>query len=152
MPDAVAGLSGGRAADLYCGVGLFARFLAPSFESLVCVEQNPYALELAKTNVPGQGHEFSSLPVEDWVRTDSAKKPFDLVLLDPPRTGLAAPVRRWLAWAKPPVIVYLSCDPVTLARDSGELTKAGYVLQSLKAFDFYPQTSHMECNARFVLR
>ncbi len=67
VPDAVDGLSGGRAADLYCGVGLFARFLAPSFDSIVCVEQNPYALELAKANVPGKGHEFSPLSVEDWV-------------------------------------------------------------------------------------
>ncbi len=152
VPDAVAGLSGGRAADLYCGVGLFARFLAPSFDTIVCVEQNPYALDLAKTNVPGKGHEFSPLSVEDWVRTDSAKRPFDLVLVDPPRTGLAPSVRRWLASAKPPSIVYLSCDPVTLARDAGELAGAGYALQSLKAFDFYPQTNHVECNARFVLR
>lgn len=152
VPEAVAGLSGGRAADLYCGVGLFGRFLAPSFESVVCVEQNPYALDLARVNVPGTGNEFSSLPVEDWVRTDSARRPFDLVVLDPPRTGLAPPVREWLASSKPHSIVYLSCDPVTLARDSGDLIRAGYSLQSLKAFDFYPQTSHVECNARFVLR
>jgi tRNA/tmRNA/rRNA uracil-C5-methylase (TrmA/RlmC/RlmD family) len=92
------------------------------------------------------------MPVEDWVRTDSAKRPFDLVVLDPPRTGLAPPVREWLAASRPRTIVYLSCDPVTLARDSGDLVKAGYSLQSIKAFDFYPQTSHVECNARFVLR
>jgi 23S rRNA (uracil1939-C5)-methyltransferase len=152
VPDAVSGLSGGRAADLYCGVGLFGRFLASSFQNLVYVEQNPHALELAKANAIGKGHEFFCLPVEDWVRGDSAKKPFDLVLLDPPRTGLAAPVREWLIAAKAPTIVYLSCDPVTLARDAGELIRAGYRLQSLKAFDFYPQTSHVECNARFVLR
>ncbi|MGA2547930.1 MAG: class I SAM-dependent RNA methyltransferase [Rectinemataceae bacterium] len=152
VPDAVTGLSGQRAADLYCGVGLFGRFLSSSFQSLVCVEQNPYALSLARTNVPGDGHEFFSLSVEDWVRSDSARKPFDLVLVDPPRTGLAPQVREWLIAAKPAVIVYLSCDPVTLARDSGELVMGGYELQSLKAFDFYPQTSHVECNARFVLR
>jgi 23S rRNA (uracil1939-C5)-methyltransferase len=61
-------------------------------------------------------------------------------------------VRQWLASARPPTIVYLSCDPVTLARDAGDLSRAGYVLQSLKAFDFYPQTSHVECNARFMLK
>jgi 23S rRNA (uracil1939-C5)-methyltransferase len=152
VPEAVAGLSGRRAADLYCGVGLFGRFLSPAFESLTCVEQNPYALELAKANAPGADHEFFALPVEDWVLSESAAKPFDLVLLDPPRTGLTAPVREWLIASKPSVIVYLSCDPVTLARDSGELTRAGYALESLKAFDFYPQTSHVECNARFALR
>ena len=143
---------GDRAADLYCGVGLFGRFLSSSFRSLTCVEQNPHALELAKVNAAGESNEYFALPVEDWVRGNSARRAFDLVLVDPPRTGLAAPVREWLARAKPPVIVYVSCDPVTLARDSGELVKAGYELQILKAFDFYPQTSHVECNARFVLR
>jgi 23S rRNA (uracil1939-C5)-methyltransferase len=152
VPDALAGLSGERAADLYCGVGLFGRFLASSFKSLVYVEQNPHALEQARANASGQGHEFYDLPVEDWVRGSSARKPFDLVLMDPPRTGLSEAVREWLTKSKPPVLVYLSCDPVTLARDSGELVQAGYELQSLKAFDFYPQTSHVECNARFTLR
>jgi 23S rRNA (uracil1939-C5)-methyltransferase len=150
--DAVAGLSGRRAADLYCGVGLFARFLAPAFESVTCVEQNPYALELARSNAPAADNEFFALSVEDWVRSESAAKPFDLVLLDPPRTGLTASVRDWLIEMKPPVIAYLSCDPVTLARDAGALTRAGYALLSLKVFDFYPQTSHVECHARFVLR
>ena len=58
----------------------------------------------------------------------------------------------WLATVKPATIVYLSCDPVTLARDSADLVKAGYELKSLKPYDFYPQTSHVECNARFILR
>jgi 23S rRNA (uracil1939-C5)-methyltransferase len=151
VPDAVGGLSGRRAADLYCGVGLFGRFLSSSFERLVCVEQNPYALDLAKGNVPGPDHEFHALAVEDWLRSDSAEEPFDLVLLDPPRTGLSREVREWLVRTKPSTIVYISCDPVTLARDSGQLIDAGYSLKSLKAFDFFPQTSHIECNARFVL-
>jgi 23S rRNA (uracil1939-C5)-methyltransferase len=152
VPDAVAGLSGDRVADLYCGVGLFGRFLSPSFRSVTCVEQNPYALELAKANVPGEGHEFFPMAVEDWVRSESAEKPFDLVLMDPPRTGLAPPVREWLARTRPATIVYLSCDPVTLARDSAALVRSGYELSGIKAFDFYPQTSHVECNARFALR
>jgi 23S rRNA (uracil1939-C5)-methyltransferase len=152
VPEVVAGLSGRRAADLYCGVGLFARFLSPSFASIICVEQNPFALELAKTNVPGKGREFHALAVEDWVRSPEAAEPFDLVLVDPPRTGLSKAVREWLVGAKPATIVYVSCDPVTLARDSGELVRAGYELQGIKAFDFYPQTSHIECHARFVLR
>jgi 23S rRNA (uracil1939-C5)-methyltransferase len=152
VPEVVSGLSGERAADLYCGVGLFGRFLSSSFKSLVCVEQNPFALELAKSNVPGSGNEFYSLPMEDWVRSDSAKRPFDLVLVDPPRTGLAPVVREWLCSSKPKTIAYVSCDPVTLARDSAALVAAGFELQSLKAFDFYPQTSHVECYARFALR
>jgi 23S rRNA (uracil1939-C5)-methyltransferase len=152
VPDVIEGLEGSRAADLYCGVGLFGRFLSSAFGSVTCVEQDPYALELAKANVPGVGHEFYAGAIEDWVRSESAARPFDLVLVDPPRTGLAPAVRDWLISAKPATIVYVSCDPVTLARDSGPLVRAGYELQGIKAFDFYPQTSHVECNARFVLR
>ena len=152
VPEAVAGLSGEAAADLYCGVGLFGSFLSSSFSRVTCVEQNPFALELAKANVPGEGHEFHALSVEDWVRSGSAERKFDLVLMDPPRTGLGPAVREWLIRTKPGTIVYVSCDPVTLARDSGELVRAGYELQWVKAFDFYPQTSHVECHARFVLR
>jgi 23S rRNA (uracil1939-C5)-methyltransferase len=152
VPDAVAGLSGDRAADLFCGVGLFGRFLSSAFRSVVYVEQNPHALQQARANAVGSEHEFYDLPVEDWVRELSARKSFDLVLVDPPRTGLSAPVRQWLAASRPPTIVYVSCDPVTLARDSAELVRSGYELRSLKAFDFYPQTAHVECDARFTLR
>jgi len=152
VPEAVKGLSGTRAADLYCGVGLFGSFLASAFKSVTCVEEDSSALELAKANVPGAGHEFHALAVEDWVRSESAERTFDLVLVDPPRTGIAPVVRDWLIRAKPGAIAYVSCDPVTLARDSGALVKAGYELQGVKAFDFYPQTSHVECHARFVLR
>ena len=150
VPDALAGLSGALAADLYCGVGLFGRFLARSFGRVTCVEHNPFALDLARENVPGAANEFQSLPVEDWIRTEGAKRRFDCVVVDPPRTGLSAPVRAWLCAAKPPVVVYVSCDPVTLSRDAAELLRAGYALESIKAFDFYPQTGHVECHARFV--
>jgi 23S rRNA (uracil1939-C5)-methyltransferase len=151
IPDALAGLSGDLAADLYCGVGLFGRFLAKSFRKLVCVEQDPFALELAASNVPGGGHDFKALLLEDWIRSDAAKAHFDCVLLDPPRTGLSPEVRSWLVKKRVPAIVYVSCDPVTLARDVGELVRGGYALAGVKAFDFFPQTSHVECHARLVL-
>jgi len=148
---ATAGLSGQRAADLYCGVGVFGSFLASAFRSVVCVEENPEALALAKSNLPGGEHEFFALATELWTRGESAARPFDLVLVDPPRTGLGAEVRAWLGRSRPPVLAYLSCDPVTLARDARDLVAAGYELESLEAFDFYPQTSHVECHARFIL-
>jgi 23S rRNA (uracil1939-C5)-methyltransferase len=150
VPDALAGLSGAGAADLYCGVGLFGRFLARNFSRVTCVEHNPFALELAKANVPGKDNDFHALTVEDWIRTEGAKRRFDCVVVDPPRTGLSVPVREWLARSKPRALVYVSCDPVTLARDSGDLVRSGFVLESVKAFDFYPQTGHVECHARFT--
>jgi len=152
VPDALAGLSGARAADLYCGVGLFGRFLRRSFDEVVCVEQNAAALALAKENVPGAANEFHAASVEDWARGHGGRSfgRFDCVVVDPPRTGLSAPVRAWLVRARPPVLVYVSCDPVTLARDAGALVRSGFALESVKAFDFYPQTGHVECHARFV--
>jgi 23S rRNA (uracil1939-C5)-methyltransferase len=151
VPEAVEGLSGSLAADLYCGVGLFGRFLSKSFEKLVCVEHDPYALGLARANVPGRQHEYYAEAMEDWVMSSSARLAYDCVLVDPPRTGLAPAVKQWMARSRIPTIVYVSCDPVTLARDSGDLCRSGYRLVSLKAYDFYPQTSHIECHARFAL-
>jgi 23S rRNA (uracil1939-C5)-methyltransferase len=152
VPRLFEGLSGERAADLYCGVGLFSRFLGRRFAHLVCVERDAAALELARHNVPGSGHEFAPLAVEDWVRTKSAGLRFDCVLADPPRTGLSAAVRSWMIRARIPALLYLSCDPVTMARDIGELTRSGYVLKSLEGLDFYPQTSHLESFARLAWR
>jgi 23S rRNA (uracil1939-C5)-methyltransferase len=150
--EATEGLSGERAADLYCGVGLFGSFLASSFGSVVCVEENAASLAMARENLPGGKGEFHAQSTEAWTLSASARAPFDLVLADPPRTGLAPVARKWLAEAKPGRIVYLSCDPATLARDAGELLRSGYELESIKAFDFYPQTGHVECHARFKLR
>jgi tRNA/tmRNA/rRNA uracil-C5-methylase (TrmA/RlmC/RlmD family) len=154
IPEIMAGLGSGESgvvADLYCGVGLFSRFLAKRFAKVVCVEHNPYALDLARENAPGPGNEYHALTTEDWTRSDSARQAFDCVLVDPPRTGLAPELKAWFASSKPPLIVYVSCDPVTLARDAGELCAAGYSLETLKVYDFYPQTHHIECHARFRL-
>ena len=150
VPDALAGLQGRAAADLYCGVGLLGRFLARSFERVTCVEHNPFALELARGNVPGARNTFAALPVEDWIKTESAKEHYDCLVVDPPRTGLAPSVRAWLGSCSSPALVYVSCDPVTLARDAAELVRSGWRLECVKAFDFYPQTSHVECHARFA--
>ncbi|MDA8426471.1 MAG: TRAM domain-containing protein [Treponema sp.] len=155
VPRLLEGLSGEKAADLYCGVGLFSRFLGRRFAQLTCVEREAAALELARRNVPGHAgarREFAALGVEDWVRGRSAEGRFDCVLADPPRTGLSASVRSWMTRARIPALLYLSCDPVTMARDVGELTRSGYTLESLEGLDFYPQTSHLESFARLAWR
>jgi 23S rRNA (uracil1939-C5)-methyltransferase len=149
VKDAVQGLSGARAADLYCGVGLFGAFLSTSFDKVVCVEENPYALDLARSNLQGCESEFYALSVDDWLRSGSASGPFDVVVVDPPRTGLSPALRAWFAEAEVRRIVYVSCDPATLARDAGELVRSGYIFEGVKVYDFYPQTSHIECLARF---
>ena len=151
IPDVVADLSGRAVADLYGGVGLFSAFLGSAFEKTVCVENDPFSIELAKRNAPNSVNEFYPISVEDWIKGSSARRHYDAILVDPPRTGLSPSVRAWLAQKRAPVIVYVSCDHATLARDAADLKKAGYRLESLKVFDFFPQTGHAECHARFRL-
>ena len=72
----------------------------------------------------------------------------DAVVVDPPRSGLGPEVRRWLTQAMPGRLIYVSCNPVTLARDLGELVRSGLTLEEVGLFDFFPQTSHIETAAR----
>lgn len=149
--DACAGVGGARAADLYAGVGLFGAFLAERFERVVCVEQDARALGYASRNVGKRADSFAG-GMEEWTAGPQARRPYEYALVDPPRSGLAPSVRRWLSESKPPLIGYVSCDPVALARDAGALREAGYELVRLKIYDFYPQTAHVESYARFALR
>jgi 23S rRNA (uracil1939-C5)-methyltransferase len=138
-----------RAADLYCGVGLFGHFLAKDHETVLCVESEARSLECARVNLPDGSGEFYQQSVEAWVGGKRALGHFDRIVADPPRTGMATEVLQWLAQAEAPELVYISCDPATLARDARSLFKSGWRLASLKAYDFYPQTGHIECAARF---
>ncbi|MCP5453046.1 MAG: class I SAM-dependent RNA methyltransferase [Spirochaetaceae bacterium] len=152
VPAAVSGFSedakGDAAADLYCGVGLFGAFLSGSFRRLVCVEQERRSIGYACVNVP-RGASFSAMRIEDWTRSAQARERFDLVVVDPPRSGLGPAVRSWLASSRPSVVSYVSCDPVSLARDAGFLVDSGYTVESAELYDFYPQTSHIESHVRF---
>jgi len=150
VPAVCSDMSGERAADLYCGVGLFGAFLKRGFPRLVCVEQDERSIGYACSNV-GPGAGFSASSIEDWTRSAQARERFDYVVVDPPRAGLTATARAWLAAARPAYIGYVSCDPVSMARDAGFLVKAGYAVESASLFDFYPQTSHVESYARFRL-
>jgi 23S rRNA (uracil1939-C5)-methyltransferase len=148
FPFVVRDLEGGAAADLYSGVGLFGAFLAERFARLTLVESSSLSLAYARRNVQGDAHDFYPMIVEAWTGTDAARQRFDAVVADPPRTGLGTEVRRWLRAVRPARLVYVSCNPVTLARDLGELTRGGFALDEVGLFDFYPQTSHIETVAR----
>ncbi|TFG83617.1 MAG: class I SAM-dependent RNA methyltransferase [Spirochaetales bacterium] len=150
VPAVLEGMGGARAADLYSGVGLFGAFLKERFERLACVEQDQRSVGYACRNV-GREADFSALGVEAWTRSAQAMADFDYVVVDPPRAGLGPPVRAWLADRRPAVVGYVSCDPVSFARDAGALVRSGYRLDAVRIFDFYPQTSHMESYARFQI-
>jgi 23S rRNA (uracil1939-C5)-methyltransferase len=152
-------------ADIYCGVGTFAAFLQEKFSRIDLVEENTAALTLARENVRGGGRRFFAQKDEAWVRgltsagtgkagstgmKSEAGSPYGFAVADPPRQGFSPAVRHWLVEEGPPILAYVSCDPATLARDSGVLCRGGYRLETLTFYDFYPQTAHVESLAVFI--
>jgi tRNA/tmRNA/rRNA uracil-C5-methylase (TrmA/RlmC/RlmD family) len=152
--DAARPRPGEHALDLYCGVGLFAAGLAArvgSEGSVLGVEGEGRAVADARRNL-------HDLP---WVRLEHAPvaaaltgpaRPdrADVVVLDPPRTGAGGEVVAAIVALRPRVVVYVACDPASLARDVATAADAGYRLACLRAFDLFPMTHHVECVATLV--
>ena len=129
--------------DLYCGVGLFSLYAAPFAARVVGVELAPSACADYRHNLRGCAHaELIQGRVEE-VLPGLELRP-EVVIADPPRAGLGRDVVRALAALRPSLLLYVSCDPATLARDARELVRCGYSLQSLTLFDLFPQTYHLE--------
>ncbi len=150
VPWALADIRGESAADLYCGVGLFGAFLAENISRITFVESRAISISYARRNAAGDTHEFFPMTVEEWISSGAASSRPETVVVDPPRAGLSLEVRSWLTESAPRRLVYVSCNPVTLARDLSALTGGGFVLEDLRLFDFYPQTSHIEAVARLT--
>jgi len=145
--------SGQFAIDLYCGVGLFTLPLARRFARVTGVEAHPRAVEFARRNVERaklENVEIASLGVADWVKHSLSFEVLDFLLLDPPRVGCENAVITGLLALRPRRIAYVSCDPATLARDLKKLIAGGYSLDSVAAFDMFPQTHHVETVARLT--
>jgi 23S rRNA (uracil1939-C5)-methyltransferase len=139
---------GETAIDLYCGAGLFTLPLARSFKRVTGVEASAAAINYARRNLEDAQLDnvtFEIAGVGEWL-TENAEEyaPVDFVLLDPPRAGAGAEAVEGILRLKPRRIAYVSCDPATLARDLRALTGGGYRLDSLSAFDMFPQTHHVE--------
>lgn len=135
--------------ELYSGVGLFTHFIAPHASQLTAIESSPSAC----FDFAGNLDEFENISLYEGAvevilpEIVAQIKPIDLVVLDPPRAGLNAKARQALIDLAPKEIIYLSCDPSTLARDLRYFSEKGYILQSVHAFDMFPQTAHVECVA-----
>lgn len=146
------GLEGDTALDLFSGVGYFALRLAAKFHRVIAVESNPSSIRDLESNRnrAGASHlEPVKATAEEFLhRKASQRCVFDVVLLDPPRAGLGKEAAQRLAALGPSTIVYVSCDPATLARDLARLLAAGYQLERLQLIDLFPQTFHMESIAR----
>jgi 23S rRNA (uracil1939-C5)-methyltransferase len=142
------GRQGSIAWDLYAGVGLFSRALARKFQYVVAVEAA--ANDLIKS-FKGPGRRALEATTVEYLRSAvlQRERP-ELIVMDPPRAGVGAEVCALLERISAPEIVYVSCDPVILARDLKLLARSGYNLAELHMVDMFPQTFHLETVA--VLR
>jgi len=146
-----AGHSGALAWDLFAGVGLFARKLAGQYDKVIAVESAPAAIHALTANLRGTAGVAMRASTLQFLRENRGRTRPDLIVVDPPRTGLGADVTALLVEIKPPLITYVSCDPATLARDLRPLFAAGYVIDSLTLADLFPQTFHLETVVRMRL-
>jgi len=138
-----AGQCGQLAWDLFAGVGLFARKLTASFERVVAVESAAASKAALEHNLQGTAGEAIHAETLAFLRRH-AKEQADLIVVDPPRTGLGPDITSLLAAIAAPKLIYVSCDPATLARDLRPLIASGYQIQSLTLADLFPQTFHLE--------
>ncbi len=129
--------------DVYCGVGLFTAFLAPKVGRCLGVELSPSACEDFAVNLDEFDHvalyQGAAEEVLPWLDV----RP-DVVVVDPPRAGMAPAALEALIRLGPRFLAYVSCDPATLARDLRQLVEFGYNLHHVAPFDLFPQTYHIE--------
>jgi len=132
--------------DAYCGVGTFGLLLADHAGRVIGIEDSAAAITNAQHNAQGiRNVEFVDGPTEKLLR--EVAQPGALVILDPPRQGCRPEAIESLASLRPRRIVYISCDPVTLARDLRLLGDRGFALKHVQPVDMFPQTYHIECVA-----
>jgi 23S rRNA (uracil1939-C5)-methyltransferase len=145
------GGQGATLADLFCGAGLFSLHAAPLFQQIIGMELAPEACRDFRDNLRGYTHaRVVQGAVEDLLPGLEARP--QAVIADPPRAGLGARTIRLLADLEPAVLIYVSCDPATLARDALLLSQRGFRLQSVTPFDLFPQTYHIETLSVWSLR
>ena len=138
-----AGPRGGLAWDLFAGVGLFARRLAEQFEQVIAVETATTAVAALDNNLAGTSATAVKATTIEFLRAGRNERP-DLIVVDPPRTGLGAETTELLGRIGAPEVVYVSCDPATLARDLSALIGMGYAIEEITLADLFPQTFHLE--------
>lgn len=147
------GLESGKASnewliDLFSGVGFFAAILQDKFKKITTVEREDGCLKHAKINLSEKAGvagalENVSAPAEEWLLDHVVDVPATLIV-DPPRTGLPKEALDAIVGSSVNRLIYVSCDPVTLARDYAKFAAAGFTLKHAEGFAFYPQTPHLE--------
>lgn len=138
-------------ADIYGGIGLLGLSVADRARQVTIIEIDRIATEAGERTAQLLGLDnvdFVAAPAEDAV---VALHSVERVIVDPPRTGLDRRVVDTLIALEPEIILYVSCNPATFARDAAAFTRSGYRIDHLSLWDFYPQTVHVEVMARLVL-
>lgn len=144
---------GDRAWDLYAGVGLFSLPLASRFREVTAVETAASSVRELRENLRGTRHRVVAAETAAFLRqaADRREPAPELVVVDPPRDGLGAPVTSQLGKIRPQRITYVSCDPATLSRDLAALLESGYRLARMHLIDLFPQTFHLESVTHLTL-
>jgi 23S rRNA (uracil1939-C5)-methyltransferase len=152
MAAEFAGLTGAeRVFDLFCGIGTLGLSMAKGAGEVWGIEIVPEAIVDAEENARRNGIENARFRTGDARKEirpllEEAGRP-DVVVVDPPRAGLSKKIVRRLIEGEAPRIVYVSCNPTTLAPNAAQLAEAGYRLRRVKPVDMFPQTPHIECVA-----
>ena len=134
--------------DLYCGTGTITLCLARHAKKAVGVEIIPQAIEDAKFNAAQNGMDNAEFYCMDAgaaakLLAERGEKP-DVIVVDPPRKGVSADVIEAIAAMQPQRVVYVSCDPATLARDLKQFTAENYNIEAVTPVDMFPGTAHVE--------
>jgi 23S rRNA (uracil1939-C5)-methyltransferase len=139
-----------RVLDLYAGVGLFSAFLVQVAAWVEAVESFEPAVTDAQYNLRDYEERITWHTGRVETLLPHLEGVFDAAVIDPPRAGMEARALEALLYKQPAQIVYVSCDPSTLARDAQRLTQGGYTLREVQPVDMFPQTYHIESVAHFV--
>ena len=146
LADWVGDIKGQRVLELFAGVGALGLSLARKGALVTLVEANAFALADARqsANLSHVGRcRFRKGTAESFFSNTSADQ-YEVVLVDPPRTGLSELATKAIGTIRPPRLFYVSCDPATLARDLSRLSVHGYHINRVQPFDMFPQTAHIE--------
>jgi 23S rRNA (uracil1939-C5)-methyltransferase len=147
MEAALDGNVPARAADVYGGIGTFGLPLATVVSEMTIVELDRLAVDAARRTARLWGLKNVRFMAQHAEQALSESMQLDLVIVDPPRSGLGPIARNAIATAGIPLVMYVSCYPPSLAQDLAALQVAGYRVRQLELFDFYPHTYHVECLA-----
>ena len=144
-----AGLTGQEIAlDLYCGIGPISLYLASQAKLVIGIDENEGAINVAKQNARRNGYHncrfFAGDVAEKLRETAVSLSQVDVIVVNPPRKGLSPEAFAALVMVKAEKLIYVSCDPITLARDLEGFSQEGYVVQKVQPFDMFPQTDQVE--------